>query len=276
MPETNKLNKIFNSLPKQRAIEFMKESNNINDYLGKIGQRQGGSGYRQFYCYCSKYNIDYKQHLKYEERSKININKTTEEILVENSTYYSTNHLKKRLFRENILEEKCVLCGNNGTWMGKKLSLQLDHINGIHNDNRLENLRILCPNCHAQTDTFCGKNVKPESKIEKKKYYCSICNIKETSGLNKNCPECYSIKNRKVKDRPSIETLEEELKTTSYLQLGKKYGVSDNAIRKWMGKRKTTKKKPETVPELQREQQPEMHSEPQPEQLPEPSSEIQK
>ena len=51
------------------------------------------------------------------------------------------------------------MCGNNGTWNGKKLVLQLDHINGNNKDQRLMNLRFLCPNCHAQTDTFCGKNV---------------------------------------------------------------------------------------------------------------------
>lgn len=245
MPEPEKLNKIFGSLPKQRAIELMKESNDIADFLEKIDERKGGSGYKRFYCFCSKYNIDYKQHFKYEIKKKINLNKKTEDILVEKSSYTNTNNLKQRLFRENILEEKCVLCGNNGTWMGKKLSLQLDHINGIHDDNRLENLRILCPNCHAQTDTFCGKNVKKENKKEAKKYYCSICQVKEIWNKSKNCKECDSIKNRKVKDRPSIETLEEELKESNYLQLGKKYGVCDNTIRKWMGKRKPTKKQPE-------------------------------
>lgn len=57
------------------------------------------------------------------------------------------------------LEEKCE-CGNKGFWRGKKLTLQLDHKNGVNNDNRLENLRFLCPNCHSQTDTFCGRNKK--------------------------------------------------------------------------------------------------------------------
>jgi hypothetical protein len=80
-----------------------------------------------------------------------------ETVMVENSTY-SRFHLKRRLISEGILDYKCVKCGNEGEWMGKSITLQLDHINGVNDDNRLENLRFLCPNCHSQTDTHSGKN----------------------------------------------------------------------------------------------------------------------
>lgn len=80
-----------------------------------------------------------------------------EEIMVENSSYASIASLKKRLVNEGILEYKCAICGIS-EWLGKPLSLQLDHINGVNNDHRKENLRFLCPNCHSQTDTFAGKN----------------------------------------------------------------------------------------------------------------------
>ena len=70
---------------------------------------------------------------------------------------YSTLKLKKRLISENLIEKKCNCCGITN-WMGKDITLQLDHINGINNDHRLENLQLLCPNCHSQTDTWCGKN----------------------------------------------------------------------------------------------------------------------
>ena len=81
-----------------------------------------------------------------------------EEICIENSTYYNIERLKIRLINEHKLEYKCAFCGNTGEWYGKKLSLQLDHINGVHNDHRLENLRFLCPNCHSTTETFAGRN----------------------------------------------------------------------------------------------------------------------
>lgn len=70
---------------------------------------------------------------------------------------YPTNKLKKRLIFEGIKQNQCEICGVN-EWMGKELVCQLDHINGNARDHVLENLRILCPNCHTQTDTFCGKN----------------------------------------------------------------------------------------------------------------------
>lgn len=81
------------------------------------------------------------------------------DILVENSTYANISRLKKRLISENVLEYKCAICGIS-EWNGKPLSLQLDHINGINNDHRIENLRFICPNCHSQTETYAGKNKK--------------------------------------------------------------------------------------------------------------------
>jgi hypothetical protein len=70
---------------------------------------------------------------------------------------YNTGHLKRRLLKEGILEERCV-CGQGPTWNGKPLVLQLEHKNGKNNDHRLANLEILCPNCHTQTETFAGRN----------------------------------------------------------------------------------------------------------------------
>jgi len=70
---------------------------------------------------------------------------------------YQTLKLKTRLLKEKILEDKCSMCGID-EWQGKAISLQLDHIDGNNHNHRLQNLRLVCPNCHSQTDTYCGKN----------------------------------------------------------------------------------------------------------------------
>ena len=84
----------------------------------------------------------------------IHKNKVLLQDILTNKVKFNTSHLKKRLVVEGLLEDKCKDCGNEGVWNGKPITLELDHINGDDNDNRLENLRILCPNCHSQTPTF--------------------------------------------------------------------------------------------------------------------------
>lgn len=81
-----------------------------------------------------------------------------DKVYTENSTF-PRHRLKERLIRESKIPYSCQECGNNGNHNGKPLVLQLDHINGVNNDNRLENLRFLCPNCHTQQDTYAAKNI---------------------------------------------------------------------------------------------------------------------
>lgn len=85
--------------------------------------------------------------------------KKLKSVMTKNSKY-SRGTLKSRLIKEGVLENRCNNCGIKPTWNGKVLVLVLDHINGVRNDHRFSNLRLLCPNCNSQTETFCGKNVK--------------------------------------------------------------------------------------------------------------------
>lgn len=82
------------------------------------------------------------------------------DIFVESSFYNIGHNLKRRILASGLKKYECEECGNSGEWNNKVLVLQLDHINGIYNDNRVENLRFLCPNCHSQTETFSGKNMR--------------------------------------------------------------------------------------------------------------------
>jgi len=81
--------------------------------------------------------------------------------LVLDGPFVRSNYLKERLIKDGVKVHRCEECGLT-EWQGKPIPIELDHINGVHNDNRLNNLRILCPNCHAQTPTYCAKNrLKP-------------------------------------------------------------------------------------------------------------------
>lgn len=91
-------------------------------------------------------------------RIKLSKENALKQIFIENSTYHQKT-IRNYVLHLCLIKFQCD-CGNEGRWNNKKLSLQLDHINGIKKDNRLENLRFLCPNCHSQTDTFGCKNIK--------------------------------------------------------------------------------------------------------------------
>lgn len=138
-----------------------------------------------------------------------------DEILARNSTYAGSK-LKHRLLREEVLENRCNICRLLPKWNGKPLSLQLDHINGISNDNRLENLQIVCPNCHTQTETYAGR------RLRRKRVY-------EASEQRRQ----RYIAQRKVAVRPSKRVLAAQIKNLGYCGTGRLYGVTDNAIRKW-------------------------------------------
>ena len=151
-----------------------------------------------------------------------------EEILVENSTYQSAK-LKKRLIDEGLKEERCELCGIGNEWNGRPLSLQLHHINGNHADNRIENLQILCPNCHSQTENYRGKKHKQHN-------YCADCG-KEIALESTWCPQCAAKHNRACKvqkeDRPTKDELFALITTRPFEEIGRMYGVTGNAIKKW-------------------------------------------
>ena len=212
---------------KEKLEECVLSSNTYKECLEKLGIRAAGGNYKYLKKYISLYNISTSHFvLKYKITKKLPI----EEFLIENSNCSRAN-LKRRLFEEELIENKCCLCGQDGNWNGMKISLILDHINGVHNDNRLENLRIVCPNCNAGLDTFAGKNTERETK----EYLCK-CGDKIYKN-SKECINCHSNKRRKV-ERPPYNQLIKEVDQIGYSATGRKYDVSDNTIRKWINKYK--------------------------------------
>jgi hypothetical protein len=171
--------------------------------------------------------------------------KPLDEVLVEHSTY-SRGNVKRRLYDEGLKAPECELCGQGEIWRGAHMALILDHINGVRDDNRLENLRIVCPNCAATFDTHCGRAIESPPPLRncercgelfrakhRKQRFCSrYCGVRgEPGGRPNRGVACLAA--RKV-DRPPYEQLRAEIEATSYLAVGRKYGVSDNAVRKWV------------------------------------------
>jgi hypothetical protein len=116
------------------------------------------------------------------------------------------------------------------------MSLILDHVNGIADDNRLENLRIVCPNCAATLETHCGRaNRRP--RPQKVCGYCSESftpKYREQRYCSRRCGTRYDREARRRVERPPYEQLVAEVASTSWSAVGRKYGVSDNAVRKWV------------------------------------------
>ncbi len=223
-------------IPRENLAEITKNSSSIAEIIRKCEMISSGASYKILKKRLDEEKINYS-HINLglgsnKGRKFIKEKIPLDQILVKDSEYNRSN-LKKRLISELNWKEECSDCGNKGEWQGKKLTLQLDHVNGNSKDNRIENLRFLCPNCHSQTETFSGK-IHLKNK-------CELCGNKISNKNSKHCMDCYTkiiapkvgFVQRKVK-RPDKETILQDISNLGYRGTGRKYGVSDNSIRKWI------------------------------------------
>ena len=143
----------------EQFVEAVKTSMSYRQVLSKLGLKQAGGNYAVMKNRIKDMGLD-TSHMTGQawNKGKTHTNniRPIEELLVENSTYQSYK-LKLRLIKEGLKQHKCECCGIT-EWNGQPAPIELDHIDGNRYNNTIENLRILCPNCHAQTDTYRGKN----------------------------------------------------------------------------------------------------------------------
>lgn len=161
-------NKIY-ELADEQFVNLIKNSTNISEVLFKLGYTVKGNSWG--FSQVRKRMTDLNVPMSLFKGKGAAIEKTkngalTAEMLFKENCKHNRTCLRRFIVANNILPYKCAICGTT-EWNGKTLSLELDHINGINNDNRLENLRFLCPNCHSQTTTYGSRNQqRNESRYE--------------------------------------------------------------------------------------------------------------
>jgi|SRR6476620_4878551 len=145
------------NLTKEYLEQCLSEKKSICSILKELGYNSNGSGaYKVFKNYCLKIGIDYT--VPRQGGKRVLPKAGLAEIFKENSTF-APSHMKRRVIKDGLVPYVCGECGNKGEWNSKPLVLQIDHVNGINTDNRIENLRFLCPNCHTQTKTYSSKRL---------------------------------------------------------------------------------------------------------------------
>lgn len=145
---------------KKEFTIIVKKSRSFSDVVRKIGLNDGHGNRKTVKKYITKYNIDIS-HFDFKGEYTKRKNKIELcDILIEKSSYSNNGRIKEKLYKKGLKERICEKCGQDEIWYGEKMSLILDHINGVHNDNRIENLQIVCSNCNATLSTHGGKNTK--------------------------------------------------------------------------------------------------------------------
>jgi hypothetical protein len=148
----------------KQLVEEVMASHSLAEVMRRLGYQPSGGIHRMLVGHIKRLGLDsshftgqgWARGHTFAGRSALPLRA----VLVTNSSYTNNARLRERLIKAGLKERRCEECGLQ-LWRGQTFTLALDHINGDHTDNRLENLRILCPNCHALTDTWCARNRKP-------------------------------------------------------------------------------------------------------------------
>ena len=215
-------------IKKEQAEEIVKNCYSIADFCKAVGWQPRGDNYKIFHKYVKEYNLDISHFTGQKSNIGNSLNFKNELSAKEyaKSKCVRGQTLIKKLIKENIKERKCESCELT-EWKGKEIPLELHHIDGNNSNNDLNNIQLLCPNCHYQTDNYCGRKNKKERR-------CAVCGKEITrwskSGL------CIDCSKKRVVKRPEIEELKKMLFDKSFTEVANEFNVSDNCIRKWCKK----------------------------------------
>ena len=225
---------IVDKWTKEELQSLAAECTSMSEFAVLLGYRSK-SCFRVIRDHCNRQGVSLDHFTGVNHNA---VKRSPENVFIENSTA-TQGTLRRWYTKGEYTPYKCSICGLEPFWNGKELTLTLDHINGINNDDRLENLRWVCPNCDRQLDTFCAKNANRETFYNykpKEEFFCIDCGKPVSPGATR-CVQCQGKSIRSV-ERPEPEELRKILidNNGSFTKVGKLFGVSDNAIRKWCAK----------------------------------------
>jgi 5-methylcytosine-specific restriction endonuclease McrA len=221
---------ILRKISKESLQDVLDSSTSLSNAINKIGI----DGLKTYYIEILRERIQTENlsldnmNQNYFKSQRDNAGKLPHDQIFCRASTVARSIVRRRIIYENLIEYKCSECPIVDNYNGKKISLQLDHINGIRNDHRLENLRWLCPNCHSQQETSFGKSDRKIIKI-------SLCKCGNKKNPKSNyCRKCASGFNGSThrKFEVGCEELVDLVLKNSMTAIGKMYGVSDNAVRK--------------------------------------------
>ncbi len=228
---------LLNSYSKEELSLIVSQANSWRDLGRRLGYNcNSGDLKNRIQKKVEEFDIDVSHFKKVNSNA---IERNEDNIFIENSTADQST-LRRWYKKGEYSSYQCAICGQEPVWQGKELTLILDHINGNNKDDRLENLRWVCPNCNMQLPTT---NRMKQTSL-KKKNYCIDCGKELTKETTIRCRSC----NAKHKTIPleSMPVTRDELKdlirTTPFTKIGEQFKVSDNTIRKWCDKFKLPRK----------------------------------
>lgn len=201
---------IVDNFSESELREIVQSCTSKRQLMKALGYKSLGANFDTIERRLKEYNISIEH---FTGLTQGRTERTPENVFIKDST--ATQAVLRRMYlKGNYSEYKCAICGLEPIWNGKPLTLTLDHIDGDHHNDTLENLRWICPNCDRQLPTFAGRNTKGKDRYN-------------------YSPKKEVVKEEKISNKPSREELKKQIRILPFTKVAENFNITDNAVRKW-------------------------------------------